>query len=68
MQPIGIWIHDDGEWSILHRCRQCGIIKHNRIAGDDSELALFALAARPMARMPFPSDRLFDELQNRIAR
>jgi hypothetical protein len=30
----------------------------NRIAGDDNEPALLSLAAQPMARPPFPLDRL----------
>ena len=62
MQPIAVWIRRDGEWSILHRCAKCGIIKPNRIAGDDDEVQLFALAARPLTKIPFPSDGVFQRL------
>jgi hypothetical protein len=58
MEPIGVWVHSDGEWSILHRCRRCGFIRPNRIAGDDNEAVLLALAARPLGRLPFPVESL----------
>ena len=46
MQPVAIWVKDNGEWSLLHRCENCGVIKANRIAGDDCQAALHDLAAR----------------------
>ncbi len=58
MEPIAIWVRQRGEWSIVHRCTDCGAIRGNRIAGDDNELALLSLAARPNAQPPFPLDRL----------
>jgi hypothetical protein len=58
MQPIGIDVHDDGEWAIIHRCTGCGTLRTNRIAGDDQELALLQLALRPLANPPFPLDGL----------
>jgi len=63
MEPIGVWIRGDGEWSLIHRCRRCGIIKANRIAGDDDELQLFGLAARPITDMPFPPDGVFRRIR-----
>ena len=54
MEPVAIWARGDGEWVLLHRCEVCGTIKPNRIAGDDDEPALLALAARAIARPPFP--------------
>jgi len=39
-------------------CRQCGVVRANRIAGDDNEVLLISLAVRPLARPPFPLDRL----------
>jgi hypothetical protein len=65
MAPIAIWVRPDGEWAIVHRCDRCGAIRTNRIAGDDSELALMSLAARPLARPPFPLDRLAMETDSR---
>lgn len=54
MEPIGIWVKRDGEWAIIHRCTQCGAIRTNRIAGDDSPWAMMSLAAKPLAQPPFP--------------
>ncbi|MFN7314400.1 MAG: RNHCP domain-containing protein [Phycisphaerae bacterium] len=45
-----------GEWAIIHRCTACGVLKVNRIAGDDSERTLLALALRPLANPAFPLD------------
>ncbi|MFG0284144.1 MAG: RNHCP domain-containing protein [Phycisphaerales bacterium JB039] len=58
MEPIGVEVRADGEWAIIHRCRGCGLIRTNRIAGDDREMALLALALRPLARPAFPLDVL----------
>lgn len=60
MEPIGIWIRGNGEWALIHRCTRCGFLRANRIAGDDHELKLFGLAARPLTDMPFPSRRVFE--------
>ncbi|MFW5685529.1 MAG: RNHCP domain-containing protein [Spirochaetota bacterium] len=43
MEPIALWASDGDELRILHRCGGCGVIKPNRIAGDDSEDALAEL-------------------------
>jgi ribosome biogenesis GTPase / thiamine phosphate phosphatase len=58
MQPIAVWVKSDGEWALVHRCEQCGSVRTNRVAGDDSELALMSLAVRALARPPFPLERL----------
>ena len=55
MEPIAVSVRPDGEWSIVHRCLQCGVIRANRVAGDDNALALMSMAARPMARPPLGS-------------
>ena len=62
MEPIAVWLRGGGEWSVLHRCEKCGIIKPNRIAGDDDEVTLFAIAARPLTGIPFPSESVFSRL------
>jgi len=54
MEPIAVWGRRDGAWALVHRCRTCGAIRTNRIAGDDDEWALMSLAARPLAQPPFP--------------
>jgi hypothetical protein len=58
MEPIGIWVQTNGEWSILHRCERCGFIRSNRIAGDDNEAMLLGIAARPLSKLPFPLEGL----------
>ena len=62
MDPVGIWVKEDGEWSILHRCRSCGFIRANRIAADDDEMLLFAIAALPLGRLPFPAVRTLEAI------
>ena len=54
MEPIGLWVRRDGEWALIHRCQACGEIHTNRIAGDDNERALLALAVQPLAKPAFP--------------
>lgn len=54
MEPIAIAVRGEGEWAIVHRCTGCQTLKTNRIAGDDHELALLALALRPLASPAFP--------------
>ena len=58
MEPIAIGIRPYGEWSIVHRCARCGLVRLNRIAGDDNEVLLVSMALRPLARPPFPLERL----------
>jgi hypothetical protein len=58
MEPIAVWVRQNGEWSIVHRCSQCGALRTNRIAGDDNELLLLSMAMRPIARPAFPLDRI----------
>lgn len=60
MEPIAIEVRRDGEWAIVHRCTGCNAIKTNRVAGDDHERALLALALRPIANPAFPLDDLRD--------
>ena len=66
MEPIGIWIRHDREWALIHRCTLCGMIKTNRIGADDDEVALFALAARPVTEMPFPSEVVFRRIKKEV--
>ena len=58
MEPVAVAARRDGEWSLVHRCLRCHEVRLNRVAGDDSPLLLVALAARPMARPPFPLEHL----------
>ena len=53
---LGVEVREDGEWAIIHRCTGCGILRTNRIAGDDLERSLLQLALRPLTNLPFPID------------
>jgi hypothetical protein len=61
MEPIAISIRQGNEWVLIHRCNKCGVLKENRIAGDDNEWALLSLAVRPVAQPPFPLDGLYSQ-------
>ncbi len=56
MRPIAVDVRRDGEWALVHRCTACGVLKSNRVAGDDAEAALLKLALRPLTCPPFPLD------------
>ncbi len=58
MEPVAVEVRKDGEWALVHRCHECGVLHTNRIAGDDNALVLVSLAVRPLARPAFPLDRL----------
>jgi len=58
MDPIGVWVKKNGEWALIHRCRECGALNQNRIAADDNPLLLMSIAVRPLASPPFPLGRL----------
>jgi hypothetical protein len=58
MEPVAVWVRQKGEWAIIHRCRKCGELRSNRIAGDDNELALISLAVRAISQPAFPLERL----------
>ena len=58
MEPVAVWVRKGGEWAIIHRCRECGTFRSNRIAADDNEMLLLSLAARPLAQPPFPLERI----------
>ena len=58
MEPIAVAARDDGEWAVVHRCVGCGQLRANRIAGDDDEVVLLALALRPISAPAFPIDAL----------
>ncbi|MBC8107249.1 MAG: RNHCP domain-containing protein [Anaerolineae bacterium] len=54
MEPIAVWVRQDGEWAIVHRCESCGHLRTNRVAGDDNPWTMMSLAAKPLAQPPFP--------------
>jgi hypothetical protein len=54
MAPIAVAPRSGGEWQLVHQCRSCGKLRINRVAGDDDERALLALARQPLDDPPFP--------------
>ena len=54
MEPIAISARADGEWVLVHQCKSCFAVHVNRIAGDDNERDLLALAVRQLRLAPFP--------------
>lgn len=36
MKPIGRFCKPDGEEMLIHECNVCGLIRKNRVAGDDN--------------------------------
>lgn len=43
MAPIGAFVRANGEHTLVHRCLDCGIVRHNRIAADDDFALVLAL-------------------------
>lgn len=62
MNPISIYVQQNKEWSIIHRCAKCHTIKLNRIAADDNELLLLTMATEPLMSLPFPSKKMISTL------
>lgn len=56
MEPVAVWVRQDGEWAVIHRCTVCGMMSSNRIAADDNEMLLLSIAVKPLAKPPFPLD------------
>lgn len=64
MDPIGVWVMKNGEWSVIHRCRRCGHLSSNHVAPDDNPLKLISIAMHPIACPPFPIERIDDMLKS----
>ena len=63
MEPIAVVSREDGDWSILHRCKRCGKLNLNRVLADDNPILLMQLAVKPLASPPFPLSYLEHFLQ-----
>ncbi|MBD3366224.1 RNHCP domain-containing protein [candidate division WWE3 bacterium] len=50
MQPVGKFYKEDGEEVLVHKCIDCGFLRWNRVAGDDSFEAVAALPEVPDPR------------------
>lgn len=58
MEVVAVWVRKNGEWAIIHRCKQCGAFSSNRVAADDNPMMLMSIAMRPISRPPFPLERI----------
>ena len=58
MDPIAVWVRKNGDWAVIHRCRQCGSLSSNGIAADDNPMKLMSIAMRPIGNPPFPIERM----------
>lgn len=58
MEPIGVWVRNNGEWALIHRCKMCGAFSSNRIAADDNPMKLMSIAMKPLTTPPFPIERI----------
>jgi hypothetical protein len=43
MEPAASFVRPGGEQVVVHRCKGCGIERHNRVAADDNPLLLMRL-------------------------
>ncbi|MFJ4761863.1 RNHCP domain-containing protein [Streptomyces diastaticus] len=58
MAPLAVAVHGPGEWRLVHRCTTCATLTSSPVRADDHQVALMALAVRPLAQPPFPLDLL----------
>lgn len=58
MEPIAVWVRNNGEWAIIHRCKRCGALSSNRVLADDNPVKLMSIAMKPLANPPFPIERI----------
>lgn len=65
MEPVAVWVRNNKEWAIVHRCRRCGAMHSNRVAADDNPMKLMSIAMRPLSLPPFPLDQI-EEMTRRM--
>ncbi len=63
MDAISVWVKKNGEWALIHRCRDCGTLSSNRIAADDNQMLLMSIAVKPLAMPPFPLSKLGEKAE-----
>ena len=54
LEPVSIWIRENGIWAIIYRCRSCGLLLSHPVATGDNTALLASIAMRPIATPPFP--------------
>ena len=58
MDAVAVWVRQNGEWAVVHRCRRCGALSSNRVAADDNPVKLMGIALKPLCEPPFPPERI----------
>ena len=58
MEPVAVWVRNNGEWAIINRCQYRGTFSSNRVAADDNPMKLMSIAMRPLSSPPFPLERI----------
>lgn len=58
MDAIALWIRNNGECAVIHRCRRCGALSSNRTAADDNPMKIMSIALKPLCEPPFPVERI----------
>ena len=53
-----MWVRNNGEWAIIHRCKVCGALSSNRVAADDNPMKLMSIALKPLTQPPFPIEKI----------
>ena len=58
LEPVSVWIKDDGSWQIVQRCRLCGEMRTAEMTGQDSPIKVLSIASKPMSAPPFPLEKI----------
>lgn len=58
MDAIALWVRNNGECAVIHRCRRCGALSSNRTAADDNPMKIMSIALKPLCEPPFPVERI----------
>ena len=58
LKPIAIWVDKQDDWRIIQRCSLCGEIHDSKASADDSPIKLMSIASMPLARPPFPLEKI----------
>lgn len=58
MDAIALWVRNNGECAVIHRCRRYGALSSNRTAADDNPMKIMSIALKPLCEPPFPVERI----------
>ena len=58
LEPVSVWIQEDGAWEILQRCRLCGHMTATPMTHKDSRIKVLSIASKPLSTPPFPVEKI----------